>query len=37
MTYYRKVGEVPRKRHLRFVPEGTESFGSEELMGTHGF
>lgn len=36
MPHYRKVGEVPRKRHARFGrPEG--GLYSEELMGEEGF
>ncbi|MBO4208828.1 homogentisate 1,2-dioxygenase [Micromonospora echinofusca] len=36
MPYYRKVGEVPRKRHTQFrQPDG--SLYAEELMGQEGF
>jgi homogentisate 1,2-dioxygenase len=36
MAYYRKVGEVPRKRHTQFrQPDG--SLYAEELMGQEGF
>ncbi len=36
MTYYRSVGEVPRKRHSQFArPEG--GLYTEELMGQGGF
>jgi len=36
MPYYRRVGEVPRKRHTQFrQPDGT--LYSEELMGQEGF
>ena len=36
MPYYRRVGEVPHKRHLRVAQEdGTLCF--EELMGANGF
>jgi homogentisate 1,2-dioxygenase len=36
MTHYRRVGEVPRKRHTRFSqPDG--SLYAEELMGEEGF
>ncbi|MDQ1504706.1 MAG: homogentisate 1,2-dioxygenase [Actinomycetota bacterium] len=36
MPYYRRVGEVPRKRHIRFErPDG--GLHSEELMGVDGF
>jgi homogentisate 1,2-dioxygenase len=39
MPYYRKVGEVPRKRHLRVPQHGGdgERFLFEELMGEDGF
>ena len=36
MPYYRCVGEVPRKRHLR-VAQDDGSFYFEELMGANGF
>src|SRR3954471_21742562 len=36
MPYYRRVGEVPRKRHTQFrKPDG--SLYAEELMGVEGF
>ena len=36
MPYYRRVGEVPRKRHIQFrKPDG--SLYAEELMGVEGF
>jgi homogentisate 1,2-dioxygenase len=36
MPYYRRVGEIPRKRHTQFrSPEG--SLYAEELMGVEGF
>jgi homogentisate 1,2-dioxygenase len=36
MTHYRRIGEVPPKRHTRFVqPDG--SLYAEELMGEEGF
>jgi homogentisate 1,2-dioxygenase len=36
MTYYRRVGEVPPKRHTQFrAPDG--QLYAEELMGTEGF
>ncbi|HMA47629.1 MAG TPA: homogentisate 1,2-dioxygenase [Frankiaceae bacterium] len=36
MPYYRRVGEVPRKRHVQFhQPDG--SLYAEELMGEEGF
>ena len=36
MPYYRRVGEIPRKRHTQFrQPDG--SLYSEELMGQEGF
>ncbi|HEX6357564.1 homogentisate 1,2-dioxygenase [Actinophytocola sp.] len=36
MPYYRRVGEIPRKRHTQFrSPEGT--LYAEELMGVEGF
>jgi len=39
MPYYRKVGEIPRKRHLRVAHDGGdgERFLFEELMGEEGF
>jgi homogentisate 1,2-dioxygenase len=36
MTYYRRVGEVPRKRHMQFRDAGGSLY-AEELMGTEGF
>ena len=36
MPYYRQVGEVPRKRHIRFERPGG-GLHSEELMGVEGF
>jgi homogentisate 1,2-dioxygenase len=36
MAYYRRVGEVPRKRHSRF-PNGEGGLHNEELMGQQGF
>ncbi len=36
MPYYRRVGEVPAKRHVR-VPSGDGGWLAEELMGTAGF
>ena len=36
MPYYRRVGEIPPKRHTRFrQPDG--SLYAEELMGEEGF
>src|SRR5436305_2909232 len=35
MPYYRRVGEVPRKRHIRFERPGG-GLHSEELMGVEG-
>jgi homogentisate 1,2-dioxygenase len=35
MPYYRKVGEVPRKRHVQFRLDGR--YHPEELMGEEGF
>ncbi|HYT10157.1 MAG TPA: homogentisate 1,2-dioxygenase, partial [Mycobacteriales bacterium] len=36
MPYYRRVGEVPRKRHTQFrKPDG--GLYAEELMGVEGF
>jgi homogentisate 1,2-dioxygenase len=36
MTYYRRVGEIPPKRHTQFrAPDG--ELYAEELMGTEGF
>ncbi len=36
MTHYRRVGEIPRKRHARFLrPDG--GLYAEELMGEEGF
>src|SRR5581483_11274674 len=36
MPYYRRVGDLPRKRHIRFErPEG--GLHSEELIGAEGF
>lgn len=39
MPHYRRVGEVPRKRHLRVAQRGGdgERFVFEELMGEEGF
>ncbi|MHB8438108.1 MAG: homogentisate 1,2-dioxygenase [Acidimicrobiales bacterium] len=37
MPYYRRVGDVPAKRHLRVTPEGGGALLAEELMGAHGF
>ncbi|HTC81170.1 MAG TPA: cupin domain-containing protein, partial [Acidimicrobiia bacterium] len=36
MPYYRRVGDVPRKRHIRF-PRPDGGLHSEELMGVEGF
>lgn len=36
MPYYRRVGDVPRKRHLR-VAQPSGGYLHEELMGTEGF
>jgi homogentisate 1,2-dioxygenase len=36
MTYYRRVGEVPRKRHSQFR-DGTGRLYAEELVGEEGF
>jgi len=36
MPYYRRVGDVPRKRHIRFERPGG-GLHSEELMGVEGF
>src|SRR5437763_3361226 len=36
MPYYRRVGDVPRKRHIRFERPGG-GLHSEELMGVDGF
>src|SRR6478752_439048 len=36
MPYYRRVGDVPRKRHVVF-DDGHGSYFHEELMGTDGF
>ena len=36
MTHYRRVGEVPRKRHARF-PRPDGGLYAEELMGEEGF
>jgi homogentisate 1,2-dioxygenase len=36
MPYYRRVGEIPRKRHVVF-DDGAGSYFHEELMGTEGF
>src|SRR5258707_10108330 len=36
MPYYRRVGEIPRKRHIRFERPGG-GLHSEELMGVEGF
>src|SRR5579871_4205129 len=36
MPYYRRVGEVPRKRHARF-PRPQGGWYAEELMGEEGF
>ncbi|MCL4266247.1 MAG: homogentisate 1,2-dioxygenase [Anaerolineae bacterium] len=36
MTYYYKLGEVPRKRHVQFR-QGDGSLYHEEVMGIHGF
>src|SRR2546423_7229463 len=36
MPYYRQVGDVPRKRHIRFERPGG-GLHSEELMGVEGF
>ena len=36
MPFYRRVGEVPRKRHIRFERPGG-GLHSEELMGVEGF
>jgi homogentisate 1,2-dioxygenase len=37
MPYYRAVGEIPRKRHLRVPHPSGAGFLAEELMGTEGF
>src|SRR4029453_13222420 len=36
MPFYRRVGDVPRKRHIRFERPGGGLY-SEELMGVEGF
>jgi homogentisate 1,2-dioxygenase len=36
MAYYRRVGEVPRKRHMQFRDSEGQLY-AEELMGTEGF
>jgi homogentisate 1,2-dioxygenase len=36
MPFYRRVGDVPRKRHIRF-PRADGGLHSEELMGVEGF
>ena len=36
MPHYRKIGEVPHKRHVR-VAQGSGGLLFEELMGEHGF
>jgi homogentisate 1,2-dioxygenase len=36
MPFYRRVGEIPRKRHIRFERPGG-GLHSEELMGVEGF
>ena len=35
MPNYRRVGDVPRKRHT--LVRGPDGYVAEELMGTHGF
>ena len=37
MPYYRRVGEVPRKRHLRVAHPRGPGYLAEELMGEDGF
>lgn len=37
MPYYRRVGQVPRKRHLRSFDAGGTRLLHEELMGEEGF
>lgn len=37
MPYYRRVGDVPRKRHLRVDQGGGKGLVFEELMGAGGF
>src|SRR5215469_15178416 len=36
MPYYRMIGEIPRKRHLRFR-DAAGNLYAEELMGEEGF
>ena len=36
MPFYRRVGDIPRKRHIRF-PRADGGLHSEELMGVEGF
>src|SRR5487761_1351886 len=37
MPYYRRVGDVPRKRHLRVPHPSGDGYLFEELMGENGF
>ena len=37
MPYYRRVGQVPRKRHMRVAHPDGKGFLHEELMGAEGF
>ncbi len=37
MSYYQRLGKIPRKRHVQFRKNGNGSLYAEELVGTQGF